>query len=338
MRKQLLGLTLATLALGISMNSASAVVHGSALARTSGEITKVIYGADDRVEAYEHSDRRLRDMAKGVAGMVAKHHLKEEAEHTDLERLRELLDPEFFEKYYEFFSNMAGGTKKKNLYTIRNQTTLADSYQLCRDERFALQKTLPICTGFLIAPDILLTAGHCVRTQSACDNYVWVFGYTNKTNAIAKQNVYKCKEVIGQNYGTGLFSVKDYAIIRLDRKSERRPLELRSRGSVNRGDDVAVIGHPSGLPLKTADNAKVMSNYLFTFKTNLDTFAGNSGSPVINVKEGVVEGILVEGADDYVIDRRDSCRRVAYRSNERSESKERVFKITRIKELDELLD
>lgn len=349
MKKQLLrllsGVSLGTLALGISVNSAFAVVHvpddlynRPTLAQVDQELTKVVYGADDRVEAFEHPDRRLRDMAQGVAGMVAKHHLAEETSRSDLERLRELLDPDLFEKYYEFFSDMAGRSKNKKLYTIRNQSTLADSYQVCQNERFANQKILPICTGFLIAPDILLTAGHCVRTQSACDNYVWVFGYTDKTNIIAKQDVYGCKEVMDQKYSTGLFSAKDYAIIKLERKSDHTPLELRTNGSVDKGDDVAVIGHPSGLPLKTADNAKVMKNYLYTFKTNLDTFAGNSGSPVINVREGVVEGILVEGADDYVIDRKNSCRRVAYRSSGRSESKERVFKVTRIKELDEILD
>ncbi len=327
-------------ALGLSATASQAVIHVPQefpTAQPAGEVTKVLYGGDDRVESYLHPDRRLRNMAQGVAGMVAKHHLQEETSRADLDRLRELLDPELFEKYYEFFTDMANRSKKKNLMTIRNQSTLSDSYQVCKDERFASQKVLPICTGFLIANDILLTAGHCVRSQSACDNYVWVFNYTDKTNVIAKKDVYECKQVLGQEYGTSIFSAKDYAIIKLNRKSEREPLELRTKGSVDKGDEVAVIGHPSGLPLKTADNAKVMKNYLFTFKTNLDTFAGNSGSPVINVREGIVEGILVEGADDYVIDRQNSCRRVARRSNDRSDSKERVFKITRIKELEDLL-
>lgn len=328
------------LALFMNMHSASAIVYGpmnDVFSNTPDNVTKVVYGGDDRVEAYLHPDRRLRDMAEGVAGMVAKHHLTEVSDDAELEKLRELLDPELFEKYYEFFTDMATRSQNKKLYSLRNQTTLADAYQVCKDERFANQKVLPVCTGFLIAPDILMTAGHCVRTQSACDNYVWVFNYTDKTTNIAKKNVYSCKQVIGQNYGASIFNVKDYAIIKLDRKSEREPLEVRTKGSVDRGDDVAVIGHPSGLPLKIADNAKVMKNYPFTFKTNLDTFAGNSGSPVINVREGVVEGILVQGADDYVIDRASSCRRVAHRANSRSESTERVFKITRIKELGDLL-
>ena len=37
-----------------------------------------------------------------------------------------------------------------------------------------------------------------------------------------------------------------------------------------------------------------------TFMTNLDTFGGNSGSPVYNAKTHKVEGILVRGERDYV--------------------------------------
>lgn len=312
------------------------LISSNAFAQRPNIGPKVIYGTDNRVEAYAHPDRRLREMSKSVAGMVAKRHLSEATSISELDRLRHLLDPELFKEYYEFFNDMAGENKKDG-YVIRRNETLSQAQRVCSDERFAQQKVLPVCTGFLIAPDTLLTAGHCVTNQSQCRDYVWVFDYIDSTKEILKKDVYGCKHVIDQQFGTTFFNVKDYALIKLDRKSEREPMDLRKRGSVNRGDSVAVIGHPSGLPLKIADNATVKKNYLFTFKTNLDTFAGNSGSPVINVSEGVVEGILVQGADDYTIDSRHSCRRVAKRDGTRSESEERVFKITRIKELDEIL-
>ena len=326
-------LTLARLAAATLLFTA---FHAQAATSGLARFTKVVYAKDDRVEAYQHPDRRLRDMAKSVAGMVAKRHLSEEMSLSEIERLRQLLDPEIFEQYEEFFTEMAG-KKKSSAFSITQSSTLSDAYRVCKDERFANQKILPVCTGFLIAPDILLTAGHCVRTAASCRDYVWVFDYLDKTTNILKKDVYSCKQVLGQNYSSGLFSARDYAIIKLDRKSEREPLDLRRKGSVDRGDEVAVIGHPSGLPLKIADNAQVQKNYLFTFKTNLDTFAGNSGSPVINTKEGIVEGILVEGADDYIVDSANACRRVSKRISSRSESSERVFKVTRIKELDDLL-
>jgi len=35
------------------------------------------------------------------------------------------------------------------------------------------------------------------------------------------------------------------------------------------------------------------------FDANLDTFGGNSGSPVFDARTNAVVGILVRGADDY---------------------------------------
>ena len=37
------------------------------------------------------------------------------------------------------------------------------------------------------------------------------------------------------------------------------------------------------------------------FSANLDTYGGNSGSPVFNATDGTVEGILVRGNQDFVI-------------------------------------
>jgi hypothetical protein len=36
------------------------------------------------------------------------------------------------------------------------------------------------------------------------------------------------------------------------------------------------------------------------FAANLDTYGGNSGSPVFNATSGTVEGILVRGENDFV--------------------------------------
>ena len=63
------------------------------------------------------------------------------------------------------------------------------------------------------------------------------------------------------------------------------------------------MGHPSGLPLKFANGAQVKdtSNASY-FVANLDTYGGNSGSPVFNEDDGTVEGILVRGDTDFVRD------------------------------------
>ena len=67
---------------------------------------------------------------------------------------------------------------------------------------------------------------------------------------------------------------------------------------------MVVIGYPSGLPTKIADQAQVRTNkHRNFFVANLDTFGGNSGSPVINKSSGLVEGILVRGESDYKYNR-----------------------------------
>jgi V8-like Glu-specific endopeptidase len=78
------------------------------------------------------------------------------------------------------------------------------------------------------------------------------------------------------------------------------PLRLRESGKVSVGERLAVIGYPSGLPLKIADDGVVRRLEKHFFVTNLDTYHGNSGSPVLNAATGVVEGILVRGDEDFV--------------------------------------
>jgi len=74
-------------------------------------------------------------------------------------------------------------------------------------------------------------------------------------------------------------------------------------------NNIAVIGHPSGIPLKIASNAVVLRNEVDApyFVTNLDTFGSNSGSPVINMDTYQVEGILVRGMTDYILSGDGSC-------------------------------
>jgi hypothetical protein len=106
----------------------------------------------------------------------------------------------------------------------------------------------------------------------------------------------------------GLFSGIDYAIIRLDRPTGRRSLQVRTEGSVDTNSELVVIGNPSGLPTKVAGGGYIRENDAENFfVTNLDTFYGSSGSPVIDHETGVVEGVLVRGGDDFEFDHQKEC-------------------------------
>ena len=157
------------------------------------------------------------------------------------------------------------------------------------------------CTGFLIAPDILVTAGHCAENVIDAQKYVWVFDYTNDLNYAANEsfirldpsNIFEVSEVIKANYNEE--ESMDYSVIRLDRKSSRTPFRFRTSGSIRMNAPIATIGSPNGAPLKFEDNAVVVDNTPKNwFANSFKAFPGNSGSPVFS-RNGLVEGIHVRG-------------------------------------------
>ncbi|MEZ4338606.1 MAG: hypothetical protein R3B82_18445 [Sandaracinaceae bacterium] len=77
------------------------------------------------------------------------------------------------------------------------------------------------------------------------------------------------------------------------------PLTVTTR-AMKKGDAFA-DRHPCGLPKKIARQAWVTRDHAASwFETNLDTFGGNSGSPVFHASSHEVCGILVRGARDFV--------------------------------------
>jgi hypothetical protein len=94
----------------------------------------------------------------------------------------------------------------------------------------------------------------------------------------------------------------DWALVRVDRAvANHLVVPIRRSGKIEDGQAVHVIGHPVGLPAKFADGAAVRENRAEEFfVANLDTYGGNSGSPVFNSVTHEVEGVLVRGETDFV--------------------------------------
>ncbi|HAH07700.1 MAG TPA: serine protease [Elusimicrobia bacterium] len=175
--------------------------------------------------------------------------------------------------------------------------------QLCPGERFNDQNIGPNCSGSLVAPDLVLTAGHCIQDEASCKATAFVFGFrTRKGGATPKSvsadQVYGCAGIVGRKLegeaGT------DWAVVRLDRAvTDHKPLAVH-RQDVSNGTPLTVIGYPSGLPEKIADGGAVLdASPAGFYRTNLDTFHGNSGSPVFHSQSGKIVGILVRGENDY---------------------------------------
>lgn len=188
-------------------------------------------------------------------------------------------------------------------------------FGLCSEERFQDQYSMGLCTGFLIAPRILVTAGHCQGntgidrlSNEYCAAFRWIFDYGLKNgqpykyDAITANRVYKCvrsyRNEVLENYPYDLGRVgqlTDFAVIELDRDVEGvEPLTLGA-SPMSDGGVVFTIGHPWGMPAKFSGDAKVgHSHFKVSFSSTLDTLRGNSGGPVFNERSEVV-GILMGG-------------------------------------------
>lgn len=173
---------------------------------------------------------------------------------------------------------------------------------LCPGQSFSKQPAgRAQCSGFLATENRIVTAGHCIQDQTVAGLAV-VFGYRmdgaeKPRIAVPKSDVYFPLRIIKRlkTY------YADFAVVELDRSaSPRTPLTVRTTGKVPDNSPVAVIGYPTGLPVKYAPGATVLNNSADSaFVANVDTFAGNSGSPILG-HDNLVEGILVSGELDYV--------------------------------------
>lgn len=253
---------------------------------------KIVYGEDNRVEFHEASVK-LQTIAKSVGGMIFKD------------------------------GSISVGTDK----TMLNPKSLGTKMNLCEGEKFRDQPSSVSCTFFLVSKNIVVTAGHCMQGKDACADVSFLFDYKISSKdkradvLVDNKNIYKCKKIISSKLeSVNKKATFDYALVELDRDvTDRAPLKYRYQGrtDMNAFEDLkvdtplTVIGHPSGLPLKIADGSKVVEitnkNY---FLADLDTFGGNSGSPVFNSVTNEVVGILVRGQTDYVKDKLNKCTKV----------------------------
>lgn len=240
------------------------------------EPEKIVYGTDDRKDYFEETDATRLGWADSTCALVSISQLSQLAGN----RVR-----------LETFPYTIGG------------------FDPCDDEPFGTQPVAAFCTGFVVGQDLIATAGHCVTDEADLATTAFVFGFhmEDDTTAVTEfdaNQVYLGVEIVGQALAGSL----DHAVIRVDRPitapgAQRLP--VRREGDVAEGTPVGAIGHPAGLPTKLAfgsdTEVKDSSNSQF-FRVNTDTYGGNSGSPVFNTRDNLVEGILVRGYGDFVLD------------------------------------
>lgn len=257
-----------------SWTTAPVIFFGLLLGSANAVETKVIYGADDRQDYFQVSEDAWKLRADSTVALI----------------------------------RAANVTLQDGVANIKT-VSYGAGMGLCKSEPFFEQETAAFCSGFLVAPDTIVTAGHCVRNQSSCDATKFVFGFRLAATAAQPRSVpadmvFSCRELV---HSVANPTGEDFAIVRLDRAvTHTPPLPFRTQGAIGEGEGLTVIGHPAGLPLKMAAGANVRKLNAEFLVANLDTYGGNSGSAVFNSVTGELEGVLVRGEMDFVY--KDGCR------------------------------
>lgn len=230
---------------------------------------KLIYGDDDRKDLYEVSSLLNKSLADSTVALL---------ESSDLK------------------------AQSASSFSLPSQT-FGSQNMLCTSEPYYDQPAGAFCSGSLVGPNLILTAGHCIKDVTDCANVRFVFGYAVKQagkypSSVATSEVYGCKRIVSRKLeGAGA----DYALVETDRPvAGHAVLKLQRSRVAAVGDSVTVIGHPSGLPTKVASGGKVRKVSPGFITTNLDTYGGNSGSAVFNSESGEVVGVLVRGDTDFI--------------------------------------
>lgn len=232
---------------------------------------KAIYGSDDRLDWVDSPGLTKEYWAKATLALMPLSYLSDQGDQYKVEA-------ESYEK----------------------------SLNLCEGQKFSEQPSAAFCSGFLVSSDLIVTAGHCIRDLSECQDTQFVFDFAKSEveqveYVIKKESVYTCKEIVARSVGDD-----DFAVIRLNKHVEgRTPINIRRAGSVSVGDGLMIIGHPMGLPSKITEGGAVMSSGN-KITASVDAFAANSGSVILNMQTGDAEGLLVAGETDFVF--QNGCR------------------------------
>lgn len=221
-------------------------------------------------------------------------------------------------------------------YMMKNQAKINSTWigpkneckGLSEQERFREEPACGFGTAFLVGDQLALTAAHCILEKTCSSiqpdikscSLIFDFHMTcckesclgsnkNEWNHSGSKETYSFT-VLAYKYTRTNEIEEDWAILKLDRKVEgRAPLKINFGYEVAMGrkalpaDNVFMMGHPFGLPLKFTRNAVVIEqNSASTYFTaNLDAFRGNSGSPVFHSETLEVVGMLYKGdMEDFI--------------------------------------
>jgi V8-like Glu-specific endopeptidase len=189
-------------------------------------------------------------------------------------------------------------------YKLDDRNKLGPTLGLCQTEKYWAQPTICHCTAFLVGDRYAVTAKHCFD-EAPLSEFTFIYGYemldrAGRLNPVLKANqVFRGLRFVNDSDLQNL----DFVIIQLDRPALGRSIpSFYKGGKVPTGVEVHSVGYPLGLPAKVARYATINRiDPPYHFFANLDTYQGNSGSPVFETGSGKLIGILVGGVPDFSI-------------------------------------
>lgn len=148
-------------------------------------------------------------------------------------------------------------------------------------------------TGFLVAPDILLTNHHVLNSPDVAAAALAQFGYEHDAETLADGQAHKEPPARGFRLRPDLLFLTsrvenglDYTFVGIDPLAAKEFGTIRMhRGSLtlNRDEPVFVIHHPGGKPKQASlDDTEVVGLHSATVHYAADTEGGSSGAPVFN--------------------------------------------------------
>ncbi len=249
-----------------------------------------IYGADSRRERYQVTSNKLRAAARSSAALFGEDVLVRDSSSAT--------------------------------WSVPDPPTLREIYELCPGQRFSSQPRVSFCSATLIAPDLILTAGHCMDPRDdgrSCADTVVMFDFAYDAapgsrpmriiEDVPDEDVYRCKRVLA-SVNTGWPAAQDFAVVRLDRAVVgRAPVEVDWTGERSIGTAVHVIGHPSGLPQKLASGAVTSDSDESDdiLEHDADTLQGNSGSGTFDAGGRLIGDLVWNSGEPYTWDEDREC-------------------------------
>lgn len=250
------------------------------------QVVFAVYGEDSRKDFYELKNSQIEDLSNAMLYRIDKHELRGWT----------------FRRYWKII------------------TASLASKDICQDEKFSKQDTIRLgCSAVLIARDKVLTGGSCI-SNFTCKNdlYYWTLGYYKKDkdqrfNQLPRKNFYKCKKLLRRVYypDRGI----SYAIFSLNKSVVNAKPVVISKNNLGTNEELIVMGHPEGLPLKISDGAKVLDQNEKLFISNSDIRGETVGAMAFSAKTKELVGMMIYGTANYSYPLEGSCRRVPREDN-----------------------